>query len=67
MNHGVTMAVFEGGGNPASDIEKLLAKVRSAVLLDNLQKMMGGIDAVHDIILVTNYPTCIPTNQRWIR
>lgn len=54
MNHGVTMAVFEGG-DPASDIEKLLAKVRSAVLLDNLQKMMG-IDAVHDIILVTNYP-----------
>ncbi|NLZ27879.1 MAG: hypothetical protein GX887_02790 [Firmicutes bacterium] len=53
INNGVTAVVFEGG-YPASDIEKMLVRVRDAVLLDNLQKMVK-VDALHEIILVTNY------------
>ncbi len=49
----VSVVIFEGG-EPASEIEKVLASVRHAVLLDNISKM-NQVEAIGKIYLLTNY------------
>jgi hypothetical protein len=50
----VSVILFEGG-EPLSEIEKILVDVRHAVLLDNITKMQQ-IPEVGGIYLLTNYP-----------
>jgi len=49
----VSVVIFEGG-EPASEIEKMLVSVRHAVLLDNISKM-NQVDSIGSIYLLTNY------------
>ncbi len=54
MKHIVNIIIFEGG-TPASEIERTLAGVRQAVLLDNISKMqhLGNVGTIY---LFTNFP-----------
>lgn len=54
MKDKVSVVLFEGG-DPLSEIEKILVNVRHAVLLDNITKMQQ-IPEVGGIFLLTNYP-----------
>lgn len=54
MKGKVSVVVCEGG-SPASEIERMMARVRQAVLLDNLEKMKQ-VDAIGSLYLLTNYP-----------
>ncbi len=49
----VTMVVFEGG-RPGSEVEEVLASVRKAVVLDNLERF-SGLDGLDRILLFTTY------------
>lgn len=49
----VSVVIFEGG-EPASEIEGIMAEVRHAVLLDNIAKMKQ-VPQIGSIYLVTNY------------
>lgn len=54
MENAVSIVIIEGG-DPSSEIEKMLFRIRQAVLLDNIEKMkkVGSIGAIY---LLTNYP-----------
>ena len=54
MKGKVSVVICEGG-SPASEIERIMAKVRRAVLLDNLEKMKQ-VEAIGSLHLLTNYP-----------
>lgn len=54
MSDAVNVVLFEGG-NPVGEIEKMLVKVRHAVLLDNISKMKQ-LEEIGVIYLLTNYP-----------
>ncbi len=53
MKDAVNVVIFEGG-EPASEIEKMLVSVRHAVLLDNISKM-NQVESIGTIYLLTNY------------
>lgn len=50
----VTVVIFEGG-QEGSDVEREMAAVRQAFLLDNISKLKSS-PLVGDIFLLTNYP-----------
>lgn len=54
MGEKVSVIICEGG-SPFSEIERVMAGVRQAVLLDNLEKMKQ-VEAIGSIYLLTNYP-----------
>ncbi|MGI6319061.1 MAG: hypothetical protein GX263_00435 [Firmicutes bacterium] len=54
MNEAVNVILFEGG-SPIGEIEKMLVKVRHAVMLDNIAKMKQ-IKEIGALYLLTNYP-----------
>lgn len=54
MREKVSVVICEGG-SPASEIERTMAEVRQAVLLDNLEKMKQ-VDTIGSLHLLTNYP-----------
>ncbi|NLJ55786.1 MAG: hypothetical protein GX334_01920 [Firmicutes bacterium] len=54
MQAKVSVVICEGG-SPGSEVERLLVKVRHAVLLDNLEKMKQ-VAAFGSFYLLTNYP-----------
>ncbi len=53
MQDTVSVVIFEGG-EPTSEIEKMLSSVRHAVLLDNISKM-NQVEAIGAVYLLTNY------------
>jgi len=53
MKEAVSAVIFEGG-EPASEVERMMAAVRHAVLLDNIEKMKG-VKQIGAIYLLTNY------------
>ncbi|HHT46962.1 MAG TPA: hypothetical protein GX004_06680 [Firmicutes bacterium] len=53
MNNAVNVVLFEGG-SPAGEIEKMLVRVRHAVLLDNIVKMKQ-LKEIGALYLLTNY------------
>lgn len=50
----VSVVIFEGG-EPASEVEKMLVRIRQAVLLDNIVKIKK-VKSIGTIYLLTNYP-----------
>ncbi len=54
MGAGVSVIIFEGAA-AASPVEKMLVRVRQALLHDNLEKL-SRVDAVEQIFLITNNP-----------
>ncbi len=54
MAEKVNALIFEGG-NPVSSIEKLMARVRYAILLDNIIKIKK-VREIDKVFLCTNYP-----------
>ncbi len=55
MKQSVSVVIFEGG-EPAGEIEKMLAEARHAVLLDNVAKMKQ-LEQIGEVYLLTNYST----------
>jgi hypothetical protein len=55
MKQAVSTVIIEGG-NPDSEVEKMLVSARQAALLDNIEKLkeVRSVGAIH---LLTNYPT----------
>ncbi|NLX90605.1 MAG: hypothetical protein GXZ07_03275 [Firmicutes bacterium] len=51
---GVSVVIFEGGA-PASEVEKMLVRIRQAVLLDNIGKIKK-VKSIGAVYLLTNYP-----------
>ncbi len=52
MSQGISAVIFEGSA-PASPVSRMMARVRQAALLDNLDKM-ASVKAVKEVYLVTN-------------
>ncbi len=57
MSHKVSAVIFEGS-SPKSPVEKMMARVRQAALLDNLEKM-NSASLLGDIYLYTNRPELV--------
>lgn len=54
MKDTVNVVIFEGG-DPASEVEKMLVRIRQAVLLDNIEKIKK-VRSIGAVYLLTNYP-----------